>query len=444
MQNKYKINDFVPKLKAYFKKYKSRFTENIYYEICELLDAMLVKDISGKKSVTSVFQKIKRNFEQENDRFTFVLGAGVSNDFGIPNWEELIYRLNFSGYWERTHCGTIENNDGFIFDNEKKGNLKPLFRSQNNLYEWAQYAENNFNLEIDFRNKWLNVPSYIRERDLNNRIYCAVKKSLYYDVESGSESYKTITAPTSAKTIYNKELKKCSLSCIGKIIRKYNMDRVITYNYDDCLEYVMKKYSSDSYLPIFDKDQLSKKSKKCAIYHVHGFIPHFSEFKEGGKRFKEIKTDFDSWDGRRLILTEVSYDEMSDEIYKWRNAVQVDTFLRYNCFFIGFSATDINFKRIVKQLTRKTIGNTDLQREHYMSVCLDDCIGKIPQTKETYYDIDRFIVALENDELSENLYPYISSVFCMLIDKKKYLERYNITPLFTTIADLPYLLGELV
>ncbi len=444
MRYDYKITALVSGLKTYFKKYENRFSENVYYEICEVLDAMLLEGGVGNKSNNSVFQKIKRTLNAGINQFTFVLGAGVSNDFGIPNWEELIYRLNFSGYWERTHCdANYEIPDKFVGGAKEK--LKTLFQSQNNLYEWAQYAENNFNLEINLRNKWLNVPSYIQEKDLDNRIYSAVKQSLFYEVKFGSENYNTITAEKSAKTKYGKNLARSSLSCIGKIICKYKIDRVITYNYDDCLEYVIGKYClSADYIPIFDKEQLLRKSNKYAIYHVHGFIPYFSEFQNEGERFGEIKTDFDSWDGRRLILTEVSYDEMTDEIYKWRNAVQVDTFLRYNCFFVGFSATDINFKRIVKQLSRKIVGNMDLHSEHYIAVCLDDYIKQIPQrTKNKFYNIDSFIKGLKNDKKSEELYPYIASVICMLIDRKKYLERYNITPLFTTISDLPKLLSAL-
>lgn len=86
----------------------------------------------------------------------------------------------------------------------------------------------------------------------------------------------------------------------------------------------------------------------------------------------------------------------------------------------------------------------DLHSEHYIAVCLDDYIKQIPQkTKNKFYNIDSFIKDLKNDKKSEELYPYIASVICMLIDRKKYLERYNITPLFTAISDLPKLLSAL-
>lgn len=402
----------------------------------EFLNGLRYEDYG--RSNDSVYKRIDNLIRQENGKVTFVLGAGVSIDFGVPNWEELIFRINFSKYWQHIY-GNAKNSPKLyelnsyrkIKDNDVRDKLKNgLFKINSNLYEWAQYAENNFYQDEKRKERYncLTRSSRTVTKTLDNTLYSVVEKALYYQS-------------------LNIEYENTSLGLICAIAKKKKIERIITYNYDDCLEYCWGKAESELIcLPVFDKEQLFEDGtgikNQCEIYHVHGFIPYFSEFKEGGKKFGLIEKAFNSYDGKKLILTEISYDDMQDEIYKWRNDIQVNTLLRYSCIFTGFSATDVNFKRIVKQLSKGIPKVGDMERpDHYITICVDDYFNNFYYNTEKL-NISSFIEKIKLPD-RDKIYPFAIAALEMMIDRKEYLQRYGIYPLFTTIVDLPRLLSEL-
>lgn len=228
----------------------------------------------------TVFEKIRNLIkgEQQVDkrRFTFVLGAGVSNDFGIPNWEELVYRINFSKYWQNMYGGSDSDDPATKFYNNEAyyKNLKHgLFRLNSNLYEWAQYSENNFMLDERLKesNFCMGIPSEVSEKKLDNVYYSVVKQALYYVPlydDLNGEIKQIIDNPQGT-----------TLGLICKIAEQEKCQRVITYNYDDFFENCWTKIGNKMpCLPIFDKQQLFENTKasnksECKVYHVHGFIP---------------------------------------------------------------------------------------------------------------------------------------------------------------------------
>lgn len=454
----------------------------------EFLNGLRYKNIGrkgGSLQPETVFKKISNLIngknQPDNRKFSYVLGAGVSNDFGIPNWEELVYRINFSKYWQNMY-GESSSPKTF-YDNECYYDLKcGLFRLNSNLYEWAQYSENNFILDEKEKesNFCVGIPSEVIEKKLDNVYYSVVKQTLYYKIDRLQfylydinkmrinrkkfhlHSNLTTEVKDSIKLVKNlKYTSKTTLGLICQIAKKKKLERIITYNYDDCFEYCWERIGCAKFrranpcLPIFDKQQLYENSTpshtyRCDVYHVHGFIPFLSGFEKEKNKFNKRRKDqyeairgaAESYDGKKLILSEVSYDDIQDEIYKWRNDVQVDTLLRYSCIFVGFSATDINFKRIVKQITRiKKERVIEESPEHFITICLDDYIRSFYYGDSKIKGVDDFLEKLTTE--ADKLYPYIISTLEMLMDRNNYLVRYGIYPLFTTISDLPKLLKEI-
>lgn len=126
---------------------------------------------------------------------------------------------------------------------------------------------------------------------------------------------------------------------------------------------------------------------------------------------------------------------------------------------MGFSATDVNFKRIVKQLSEingnKVNGSEHEIPEHFIAICIDDYINRYyysdnvdpkslnPIVEKSGEGITQFISKCKDSKYYGSLYPYIMSSLYMLMDRCNYLKRFNIYPLITTIKDLPKLLSRL-
>lgn len=455
----YELTQIVDAINKVLERCKAAMSENDMDLCQQFLSEIKYNDGSGSQS----FNKLKKIFKNTGCKATFILGAGVSNDFGVPNWEELVFRVNFSKYWQNMYSGKGKDFDKLLVEAPKlfdknpnecsphMTHLKDMFRLNSSLYEWAQYAENNFRMEEASKEERLlfERPNHISDRTLDNVLYSVVGESLYY------------------KGKYPPDVTNYTLYKICKIINKKEIGHIITYNYDDCFEACCEKAKLEC-LPVFDKQQileLPTDDKRCIAYHVHGFIPHFSEYKfdvegyKAGKKFGSIKDAYESDDGKKLILTEVSYDDIQGKIYQWRNSIQVDTLLRYSCFFVGFSATDVNFKRIVKQLSEingnKVNGSEHEIPEHFIAICIDDYISKYFYSDDISKNelkkiaqngsgaVTQFIRKCKYPKYYNSLYPYIMSSLYMLMDRCNYLKRFNIHPLITTIKDLPKLLSQL-
>lgn len=226
---------------------------------------------------------------------------------------------------------------------------------------------------------------------------------------------------------------------LAKLMESQKVKRIITYNYDNAFEYVCKE-NKISVKSLFVDDQLPYSEQggvNHTIYHIHGFVPIFDE--DNAKLLDEAEL---AYEARKLILSEGSYDNMAHASYKWRNTVQIDTFLRHNCLFFGFSATDINFKRIVKLMdwhTEYTTSSSSPQPpvNHFIFMTADDFINNIfGDNWRTIDSISRKITfkpAVLNEQNLYDLDAKLKLLYFTLRLKRKYLRKMHIYPIWMTI-----------
>lgn len=427
----------------------------LFIELKESIDKLRREFFVKKayKNIHAEFYKIFAN-QTGNSKIALVFGAGISmgNPFYMCNWSGLLKNAvtgHFLAPYNKSNAYT--DMDKFL---ESYGDFLGKF----DLYELAQYIENSIR-ERHATDKYYGSEEI--EYRVNSDIYEIVKRSIYLDKNIDGTN-KKITSFSEFET----QLKKSLLYRLCKYVDEKNIERILTYNYDNAFEYTYDKYNDDnsniekSLFPIFIDNQLpsADESRNCVCcYHVHGYVPYFSD-----KYRKRVEQYLENQEARRLILSEYSYDDMAHSSYKWRNTLQIDTFLKYNCLFFGFSATDKNFKRIVKLMgwrNEGTVFDEEHEAKHYIFMTIDDYIRNIfgdlapivfydkedcksaKERKAASEKRDEAQRKLQNDfaenpnDLLKKLIVQCRLMYYTLRSRRKYLKGLNIYPLWCTTYD---------
>lgn len=183
-----------------------------------------IKKDSNKKVISeeNILNNLKNIYK--NGDLVIVLGAGVSKDYGMPDWNDLIRELLVR---------VLINNDSC--HKNKAENLSKLFlkRFNNSPLVIVRILEEYFNKNGD------------------NNFNEIIREILYKDYKDG----------------YSTEI----FRRIADLCLDNNLDSIITYNYDDNIEQVLDKKKIE-YESIYEKEQ-NPDSEKMSIYHVHGYLP---------------------------------------------------------------------------------------------------------------------------------------------------------------------------
>lgn len=416
----------------------------------ELTDAiaLLKEELFPRKADKSDF--IDRFSAKSKKPKAMVFGAGTScgEPIGLPTWKELLKNA-IMGHFLADNIFDValidkdvkkekEIKDKTKFDvcKEKYGGCFEKY----DLYELAQYIENMLD-EFSADNRKYGKEE--RKERAAAELYTIVEKSLYYTARKKGDDNTTVEQAMTADPRFKNHL----LYAIGKYVDKAAVNRVLTYNYDNTFEFVYEriagKQSDKKLIPIFIDNQLSyaDECKDTVVYHVHGYVPYFDERYTAEDR---IQKALYSKEARNLILSERSYDDMSYSSYKWRNVVQIDTFLRYNCLFFGFSAEDKNFKRIVKLMGRSSEGEpTSEDVKHYIFMTADDYVNSMFGVDDNFNNIGQYVFKHLKGELPDDEKENIVAIddfdkllaakflYYILLARRKYLKNLNISPVWT-------------
>lgn len=105
---------------------------------------------------------------------------------------------------------------------------------------------------------------------------------------------------------------------------------MITYNYDDLLE---RTLGEDFAQPIGKDNDIER--NKFPIYHVHGILPYNEKARAGDTV------------ASTAVISEDDYHKLYEKAFHWSNVEQLHALQRCTCFFIGFSMSDPNLRRML-------------------------------------------------------------------------------------------------
>jgi len=228
---------------------------------------------------------------------SLVLGAGISKDCGLPDWKNLLKKMK---RYIRFNRKDIENQSLII----EKIFFKLFSRSDlilaRNLHRHCSLGpENADNMVFE---KFVRCSLY-KEKKLNytKLLTEIVRLSSFHDGE------------------------------------KF-LDSIITYNYDDILEYFLEINGNNTrHESIYYSDQGYSDVEALPIYHVHGFLP-----RRGNLTAKN-----------KIILDEESYHILYNDVDAWNNSIQLEKFTDNKCLLIGLSLNDPNLRRLLDAAYKK-------------------------------------------------------------------------------------------
>jgi hypothetical protein len=280
--------DFKNKYQEELKKANEIKKFNLEKQLIEFLSGDFLKDIKIELNTKTkelprqeIVKKISTAYK--NEKLVFVLGAGVSMDYGLPSWDILLQKLMVA---------TIEK------EQSASNALSKLFTE---LFSPSPLIAGRFLHKF--------------HETKNSSFEEAVRKVLYSELNF-----------TKISPVMDEIVKFCVAA--GK---SPNLDSIISYNFDDLVEqHLLNTNVEIPFRPIYGIG-MNPKLGELPIYHVHGYLP------ENGKLN----------DNNQITFGENVYHKQYTDIYSWNNIVQINKFRDYTCLFIGSSLTDPNIRRLL-------------------------------------------------------------------------------------------------
>jgi hypothetical protein len=252
---------------------------------------------------------------------TLFLGAGLSISCGLPCWDELLELLLVSLRKKKA----LSVNDIEACRND----------SQKDLLVKARYIKQFY-------------------AETKNSLASAIREALYKHVDDTGQLLKSV----------------------ANLIKTGGVESIITYNYDDLLEEVLKRNK----IPFSPIDRSNRPELgTLPILHTHGFIP------------REEDSDYE----RNVVLSEEDYHSLYRNAFHWANVEQLHALTQTICYFIGLSLKDPSLRRLLDISFERSSGNA----VHYAFLPRNDY--KQPAKAETiFYNMGVNIIWYENvDEL---------------------------------------------
>lgn len=264
----------------------------------------------------NVLENVKKNVEQT--KISLFIGAGVSMDAKLPSWEELLKAL-------------LIQNDNMPFKYINDANANAISGSLANssivmgryiIEGYRDALKRKYNSQSD---NWIddNTKAIVSRK---------IREVLYRNVNNST----------------NSELVKA----IAQVAKSENVEKIISYNYDDLIETEIeaqkKGKDKKQFIPVYN-ETMDLSVGTVPIYHVHGFIPRDNE------------------SPGVPVLSEMEYHKLYSRMHHWANVVQLNALYTTTCFFIGFSMTDPNQRRLLDLARNIDLGSINAGKaQHYI------------------------------------------------------------------------------
>lgn len=238
------------------------------------------------------------------DELVLFLGAGVSKEAGIGDWNDLMSDLLIlmimKELEEKDINITLEEKEFLIRKMKETNNKSPLLQSALIKSALGDSFEEN------------------------------LAQLLYKNISNDNEN--------------SKLLNSISKLCLARK-NGIGVKSIITYNFDDLLEESFNKHDIKYHSLYSELDYTT--SDRLGIYHVHGFLPR------NPNKYEQLSEGL-------LVFSEDRYHSLYNDPYSWTNITQLN-FLRENTtLMIGLSLTDPNLRRLLSISNRK-----NKLRKHY-------------------------------------------------------------------------------
>lgn len=379
----------------------------------------------------------------ESGKITWVLGAGISVPAGLPQWEELLSKM-----WAKLS----EIGQGTHFDDENEMFIKACNDKLDRIQDVARYRTKVNNAYAGKSNKifsginvlesaeymWNYIDDLILDVESKEKLRERVLKSLMRSSLSIDASKDELKMKLSGQAV----------SILAQKLASRKKGTVITYNYDDVLEFCLQETGelSDTEVKVIcdcDEDK-TEDAGKINIHHPHGALKVVGS--ELGKESDHI------------ILTESSYYQMEQAVYRWENSVQAKALVETNCIFVGFSGEDYNFRRIIKNIGFQPKG---ARPRHYIFFCIDDLVKSVygEEVERRYEEMCKGNAAIRGcstdeqrrlkDSIRKNIVNEDSFIYegiqliNMLYARYSYWKRHGIVPIWSTFEELPEMVKEI-
>jgi hypothetical protein len=289
-------------------------------DVSDLIDKLPKSNTISRRQSTKNINKAHKD-----ERLVLVLGAGISLEFGVPSWNLLLQNL-------MVHTIEKENNVSTV--------LSKLFNSifRPNALITGRYLQD-----------------YFEKND--SSFESMVRDVLYSKIDKEKES---------------RLLEEIVKICVAPG-NSPNLNSIITYNFDDILEYKLEKTGMSIPFKTVFGIGVEIKNTELPIYHVHGYLPESEKLNDANK----------------ITFGETNYHQQYSDIYSWNNMVQINKFRENTCLFIGSSLTDPNIRRLL-DIAYKQKGNK--RKHHYV----------FKKRIDEKYLTDQLKTMLESTELINN------------------------------------------
>lgn len=356
---------------------------------------------------------------------TMVLGAGISIPMGMPNWQGLVAQMSGLALQYQIYKQTSQE------DREKNLRLVQLVQDMVskklsifngiNVLESGQYIAQTLGIAEDKAQ---------REEQLKEVLSVLIRDSKKAETYLAEWLQKKGPASGGDHTDMAQDNSLCAVTYLLQANQGFR--RALTYNFDTLVEEYLIGLFGVSSKRVFShpgrwSTQAGMETKDpIHIFHVHGCVPR-PEYKSDS-RFAGLQ------ESEHIILSEDSYyDTERYEVYNWQNSIQSFYLNRDNCVFVGFSADDYNFRRILRQIGIPGHGKGK-RRKHYLILTIDDLV------RDIWISVCRKRFKESNANLKELRRDTITLLTQILKMKAQYWNRYEFYPIWVIVQDIPKVL----